>query len=116
MLLCELQQKRGAHLNTRVKHSDGSCGPHKSISVRFSLQHPAYEIDISGFYMLAFCNELTNNINNDNNINNIVRQDDIHHLIVFTNVLTPQPTEQFCLYCSNTYGGHCIYTHVHICI
>ncbi len=32
----------------------------------------------------------------------------IHNLIIFANVLTPQPTEQFCLYCSNTYGGHCI--------
>ncbi len=30
-------------------------------------------------------------------------------LIIFVNVLTPQPTEQFWLYCSNTFGGHCIY-------
>ncbi len=30
----------------------------------------------------------------------------IHHLIIFANVLTQQPTEQFCLYCSNTFGGH----------
>ncbi len=32
----------------------------------------------------------------------------IHLLIIFVNVLTQQPTEQFCLYCSNTYGGHCM--------
>ncbi len=33
----------------------------------------------------------------------------IHLLIIFVNVLTPQPTEQFCLYCYNIFGGHCIY-------
>ncbi len=32
----------------------------------------------------------------------------IHLLIIFANVLTPQPTEQFCLYCSSTYGEHCM--------
>ncbi len=31
----------------------------------------------------------------------------IHLLTIFANVLTPQPREQLCLYCSNTYGGHC---------
>ncbi len=31
-------------------------------------------------------------------------------LIIIANVLTPQPAEQFCLYCSNTYGGDSIYT------
>ncbi len=29
-------------------------------------------------------------------------------LIIFVNVLTPQPTEHFFLHCSNTYGGHWI--------
>ncbi len=46
----------------------------------------------------------------------------IHLLIIFANVVTQQPTEQFCLYCSNTYGGYCIciyiyiyiYIHIHI--
>ncbi len=32
----------------------------------------------------------------------------IHLLIIYVNVLTPQPTEQFCLYCFNTFGGHSI--------
>ncbi len=35
----------------------------------------------------------------------------IHLLIIFANVLTPQPTEQFCLHCSNTFGGHCLSTY-----
>ncbi len=33
----------------------------------------------------------------------------IHLLIIFVNVLTPQPTDQFCLYRSNTFGEHCIH-------
>ncbi len=36
----------------------------------------------------------------------------IHLLIIFVNMLTPQPTEQFCLYCSNTFGGHYIYCRI----
>ncbi len=36
----------------------------------------------------------------------ILQLSHIHLLIIFANVLTPQPTEQFCLYCFNTYGGH----------
>ncbi len=38
----------------------------------------------------------------------------IHLLIIFVNVLTPQPTEQFCLYCSILLEGTVyIYTHIH---
>ncbi len=35
-------------------------------------------------------------------------------IIIFANVLTPQPTEQFFLYCSITYWGHCIYIYIYI--
>ncbi len=37
------------------------------------------------------------------------------HLLI---ILTPQPAEQFCLYCSNTYGRYCvcIYIYIYICI
>ncbi len=40
----------------------------------------------------------------------------IHLLIIFTDFLTPQQTEQFCLYCPNTYGGHYIQYSLHMYI
>ncbi len=40
----------------------------------------------------------------------------IHLLIILANILTQQPTEQFCLYCSNTYGGDCMYVYIYIYI
>ncbi len=33
-----------AHFNTRVKHCDGSCCPHKCICVRLSFQNTAHVI------------------------------------------------------------------------
>ncbi len=40
----------------------------------------------------------------------------IHLLIILANVLTPQPAEQFCLYCSNTYGRYCVCIYIYIYI
>ncbi len=60
------------------------------------------------FYLVKHvCIETANN-----NMWHSVVLSHIHLLIIFANVLTPQPTEQFCLYCSNTYGGHCILTSI----
>ncbi len=45
---------------------------------------------------------------------NSVVLSNIHLLFIkFANVLTPQPTEQFCIYCSNTYGGDWIYVYIY---
>ncbi len=54
----------------------------------------------SAFYLVKHaCVETANN----NKMWYFVVLSHIHLLIIFANVLTPQPTEQFCIYCSNTY-------------
>ncbi len=50
----------------------------------------------------------------------IISKDETKSLVMsmghrFTAVI-PQPTEQFCLYCSNTFEGHCIYIYIYIYI
>ncbi len=57
----------------------------------------------SSFFFCKTCVEKANN-----KIWHSVILSHIHLLIIFANVLTPQPTEQFCLYCSSTYGEHCM--------
>lgn len=49
-----------AHLNTRVKHCDGSCCPHKCICVRLSFQNTAHVIwkyHGSKHELISYCSE-----------------------------------------------------------